>query len=38
MITAAVSFVLEKTVKHKPKPLRLRKREYFQLKLALDGF
>ncbi len=35
MITAAVSFVLEQAVKRRPKPLRIRKRNYLQLNLNL---
>ena len=35
MITAAVSRVLEHAVKQRPKPLRIRKRDFFQLKLNL---
>ena len=37
MITAAVARTLELTVKGKPKPLRIRKRDYFQLNLAFYG-
>ena len=38
MIVAAVAHILESAVKRRPKPLRIRKRDYFQLKLALQGF
>ena len=37
MIVAAVAHILESAVKRHPKPLRIRKRDYFQLKLALQG-
>lgn len=37
MIVAAVALILETAVKRKPKPLRVRKRDYFQLSLALQG-
>jgi hypothetical protein len=36
MITAAISFVLEQAVKRRPKPLRIRKRDYLQLNLNLQ--
>ena len=36
MIMAAVSRTLELTVKRKPKPLRIRKRDYFQLNLPFN--
>ena len=38
MIVAAVAHILESAVKRRPNPLRIRKRDYFQLKLALQGF
>lgn len=38
MITAAVAGVLSQTQKRRPKPLRMRKRDYFQLNLDLRGF
>jgi len=38
MLSAAVSWVLHACRKLPPKPLHLRKRDYFQLKLALYGF
>jgi len=38
MITAAVSRTLEVAVKRRYKPLRIRKREYFQLALPLQAF
>lgn len=38
MIVATVAHILESAVKRRPKPLRIRKRDYFQLKLALQGF
>lgn len=37
MIVAAVALILETAVKRRPQPLRIRKREYFQLSLALQG-
>jgi len=37
MLTAAVAWVLRQTQKQRPKPLRVRKRDYFQLSLALQG-
>jgi len=37
-IVAAVAHILEITAKRRPKPLRIRKREYFQLNLPLMGF
>jgi len=36
MIIAAVARTLESAVKRRPKPLRIRKRDYFQLSLALQ--
>jgi len=38
MITAAVAWVLGQSYKQRPKPLRIRKRDYFQLSLALQEF
>jgi len=38
MIVAAVAHTLETAVKRQPKPLRVRKRDYFQLTLALNAF
>ena len=38
MIIAAVARTLELAVKRKPKPLRVRKRDYCHLSLALQGF
>jgi hypothetical protein len=38
MIVAAVALILETAVKRRPQPLRIRKREYFQLSLALQVF
>ena len=37
MIMAAVARTLELSVKRQPKPLRIRKRDYFQLNLAFYG-
>ena len=37
MLTAAVAWVLGQTQKQRPKPLRIRKRDYLQLSLALQG-
>ncbi len=37
MITAAVAWLLGITQKRRPKPLRMRKRDYLQLSLALQG-
>ena len=37
MITAAIAWVPGQTQKQQPKPLRMRKRDYFQLSLALQG-
>ena len=37
MIMAAVARTLELAVKRRPKPLRIRKRDYSQLKLAFYG-
>jgi hypothetical protein len=37
MIIPAVARTLELAVKRRPKPLRIRKRDYFQLSLALQG-
>jgi hypothetical protein len=37
MIVAAVARVLETTTRRRPKPLRVRKRDYFQLELHLTG-
>jgi hypothetical protein len=37
MIIAAVARTLESAVKRQPKPLRIRKRDYFQLSLTLQG-
>jgi hypothetical protein len=37
MIIAAVACTLESAVKQRPKPLRIRKRDYLQLSLALQG-
>lgn len=37
MIVAAVAFALTMAVKRRPKPLRIRKRDYFQLSLPLEG-
>ena len=37
MLTAAVAWVLEQSQKQRPKPLRIRKRDYLQLSLALQG-
>ena len=37
MLTAAVAWVLEQAQKRRPKPLRLRKRDYLQLTLTLQG-
>ena len=37
MIMAAVARTLELAVKRRPKPLKIRKRDYFQLKLAFYG-
>ena len=37
MIIAAVAHILESAVKRRPKPLRIRKRDYFQLSLPLQG-
>jgi len=37
MLTAAVAWALEQAQKQRPKPLRVRKRDYFQLSLALQG-
>ena len=37
MLTAAIAWVLGQTQKQRPKPLRMRKRDYFQLSLALQG-
>ena len=37
IIVAAVALILETTVKRRSKPLLIRKREYFQLSLALQG-
>ena len=38
MLTAAIAWVLGQTQKQRPKPLRVRKRDYCQLSLALQGF
>lgn len=38
MLTAAVALVLGQSHKQQLKPLRVRKRDYFQLSLALQGF
>ena len=38
MLTAAIAWILGQTHKKRPKPLRMRKRDYFQLSLALHGF
>ena len=38
MITAAVAWILGQTQKQRHKPLRIRKRDYFQLNLDLRGF
>ena len=38
MIVAAVAHILEHAVKRRPKPLRIRKRDYLQFNLALQGF
>jgi len=38
MIVAAVALVLETTVKRRPKPLRIRKREFCQLTLNFRTF
>ena len=37
-IVAAVALVLETAAKQQPKPLRIRKRDYLQLNLCLEGF
>jgi hypothetical protein len=37
MSTAAVAWVLKRTQKRQYKPLRIRKRDYFQLSLPLQG-
>jgi len=37
MITAALSLILKQAGRRRPKPLRIRKRDYFQLSLALQG-
>ncbi len=37
-IVAAVAYILQTTTKRRPKPLRIRKREYFQFNLQLEGF
>jgi len=37
IIMAAVARTLELSVKRQPKPLRIRKRDYFQLNLAFYG-
>ena len=38
MLTAAIAWVLGQTNKQQPKPLRVRKRDYCQLSLALQGY
>ena len=38
MLTAAIAWILGQSHKQRPKPLRVRKRDYFQLSLALQGY